>query len=113
MTLLQQFIFLGEGRGRLVYKHKNWVIKIPKDDWGLGDNYHEATVSKIYKNRPNGNGVYFAKCKITPCGLLVMEYVDTTSINYKTLPEWTGFVDCNQVGLTKDGRLVAYDYGIS
>ena len=32
-------------------------------------------------------------------------------IPYESLPGWAGFIDCGQVGKTKDGRIVAYDFG--
>ena len=40
-----------------------------------------------------------------------MEYVEHADRFDNELPDWTGFVDCGQVGFTKKGELVAYDFG--
>jgi len=40
----------------------------------------------------------------------VMEEVEVVPrLDYKTQPEWVGYVDSGQVGYTKEGKLVAYD----
>lgn len=39
-----------------------------------------------------------------------MEKVQPVS-DYKNLPKWTYYVDCQQVGYSNSGELLAYDYG--
>jgi hypothetical protein len=39
-----------------------------------------------------------------------MVYVDQI-LQMSSLPPWAGQIDCGQVGKTKYGKLVAYDYG--
>lgn len=103
------FEYIGEGNTRIVYKHKNFVIKIPINDDGLHDNFMEAKISKKYKREPDQNGISFARCKQLVNGWLVMEFVDT-EVEIKDLPQWAFYIDCWQVGYTSKKKLVAYDY---
>lgn len=99
--------FLGYGRNRLVLKlssGKN-VIKIPLNEEGVSDNYRENRYAKV-----NGWLDHSQKARCRMFGYcLVMEYVEPT-YEFEGLPNWTGAVDCQQVGYTSDGRLVAYDF---
>lgn len=82
-----------------------YVLKIPRNECGIADNLHESCVSGIYHN---------ARCRTinlfgTTC--LVMEYLKPAGYE-DDLPDWTGFVDCCQVGYNRNGKLLAYDFGI-
>lgn len=100
--------YLGQGRNRIVYllpSGKN-VIKIPINEYGLYNNWDEAT---IFSRREDGCYIPLARCKMvkdTP--YLIMEYVEQTKDPY--VEPWTYSVDCSQVGYTRSGKLVAYDY---
>ena len=106
--LIEQFDHLyGEpqcGRTRATFdRGDGTVVKIPFTGEGFASNAFEA--------RHNDPGISLAKCEIGwhgDAGFLVMERV-TPITDYTDLPEWTGWVDCAQVGHTADGRLVAYD----
>jgi hypothetical protein len=102
-----QLKFIGEGRNRICYLHKGYVIKLPKNIEGLFDNSYESR-SFLIKDYPK------ARCKLLKQSILVMEYVRDyydCGLESSNLPDWAGFVDCMQVGLNKKNELVAYDYG--
>jgi hypothetical protein len=102
--------FLGEGNTRIVYlsKSKQFVFKVPKDDYGLSDNYGEA---REYRKRTGPfEHNQLARCMITHSGILVMELVEPVKDNKVFLPLWVDFVDCQQVGYNRAGALVAYDW---
>lgn len=98
------YFILGEGRNRITLtKNKKTVVKIPKNDDGDVDNRHEAICFK------SGDNPELAKCRLLNGHLLVMEYIDLSS---KGKPDWAGFYDCEQVGLSRKGEWKAYDYGL-
>jgi len=105
----KKYTLIGEGRHRAVFeKDENWVIKVPMDEYGLNDQYHERNTYQKEKD----SGLY-AACYIEhddDLPLLIMERVNPVT-DYKNLPKWTYHIDCQQVGYTSDGRLVAYDFG--
>ncbi len=97
---------IGEGRNREVFKGKNVVIKFPKNDDGVLDNYSEFQTFKKEKFEQH------AKCRIVhirDVPLLVMELIDTT-MSIKDLPSWATSYDCFQVGKNHKGDFKAYDY---
>ena len=106
---------LGEGRHRRGYLSRNskYVYKVPMMMDGLIDNHREAHVSRVSRKEDFYGGVQFARCRLGPRGILIMEYVKPADWgdDFNPLPAWVGRVDCCQVGHTADGRLVAYDYG--
>jgi hypothetical protein len=110
-----QLEFIGEGRSRRVYRHKktNYVIKIPLDNYGADDNYIEASASKsFYKDKDLDEYLPCARCRLFKGIFLVMEYVEYVKNPYSNeMPDWVGCVDCGQVGYTRNGDLVAYDFG--
>lgn len=99
---------VGSGRNRVVFDRKDGtVVKIPKNWDGEMDNAREANWES--------EEIPLAQCHEEIVGqdnkqmtLLVMEKV-TPVPGLKNLPDWTSWVDCQQVGYTKDERLVAYD----
>lgn len=109
--------YLGCGRNRIVYllpSGKN-VIKIPLSEAGENNNYDEAF---RYSKRIERKSIPLARCRMvkdTP--YLIMEYViDPFAIQHRrkytlcNMPTWVEFVDCRQVGYTRQNKLVAYDY---
>lgn len=104
---IEGFEHLGTGRNRACFARPgdDYVIKIPVNSYGVMNNYDEAGWFAKFRNR-------MARSRIVRwAGLpvLVMERV-TTGFTYPDLPEWSDWVDCQQVGKTKRGVFVAYDY---
>ena len=102
------FEFLGAGRNRFVFRkpESDWVIKVPINEYGMLDNDSED----IYFHRHQTG--FMARCKLIQlCDvpILVMEYVDI-NLEKKDMPDWSAWVDCQQVGRNKNGKIVAYDY---
>lgn len=93
--------FIGKGRQRRTYKRGNFVLKVPFNEDGEHSNYREH-----YTYKKNIGDIY------APCRLfgryLMMVYVQQVKHN---LPYWAGEIDCCQVGKTKAGKIVAYDFG--
>lgn len=91
-------------RHRTVFRDGDWVIKVPTRESGILACQEEL--------RTQGDG--FAKTTRDELGKEVgvpvvrMEFV--THRGWSKDPDWTWSIDCGQVGHTKDGRLVAYDW---
>jgi len=99
---------IGTGRLRAAFWDGDDVLKVPLDMVGVWGNYEEASTYKDpYEPR--------ARCEIDErltallgIPILRMEFVE--HVGWSKVSDWTWGVDCGQVGLTKDGRLVAYDW---
>lgn len=95
---------LAEGRHRTIFRDGDWVIKVPTALSGIGACYEELSTQ----------GECFAKTVREDLGrefgipVVRMEFV--THRGWSADPDWTWSIDCGQVGYTKDGRLVAYDW---
>jgi hypothetical protein len=108
-----------EGRNRRVFVFKGYVVKVPMNEGGMTDNDWEGSVSNGPRPLREWSVVY-PKTRLVwhdDVPILFMERViPVTSkrirARLKKVPRWVGCVDCGQVGFTKDGRLVAYDYGV-
>lgn len=98
--------YLSSGRNRIVFKKGERVCKVARNLKGECDNHHESATYFKHKDKAE---IKFAKCCLVG-PLLVMEYVEECHTLGKFLPRWTDFVDCGQVGYTKEGKLVVYDY---
>jgi hypothetical protein len=107
----QKFEFLGDGRHRCVYRHKNWVIKVPHNEAGIQANFDEYRRFKSNKHNKEkyGSEITYARCRMLKGMFLVMEYVVDTP--YDSKPDWSDFIDCRQVGLNRRNEYVAYDFG--
>ena len=100
----------------MVFRHGDFVIKVPLNEEGLHDNWRERSVWLRY-GKTRGY-IKYARCRLWG-PLLVMEYAKypgpgTEEDGYlplKNCPEWAYAVDCWQVGYNKSGEIVAYDYG--
>ena len=104
------YTYLGSGRNRDTYlsNNKKWVVKVPRNEAGYFNNFSE---SDVYCSR----GFYYinpARCKLLG-SLLVMEYVEPINVfKMKDYPRWADCVDGGQVGLSRSGKIVAYDFAI-
>lgn len=111
------------GRNRLTFFFPTYVIKVPRNMSGNSDNEHESCMGKYaLKNRKNNRGVPMARTRLMsnePIYIIAMERVEHlgwpgAEKHYNGMtPDWIDFVDCGQVGLTRSGEVVAYDYGNS
>jgi hypothetical protein len=107
-----KYKYLSEGRNRMVFiKNDGFVIKVPKNDWGIGDNESEA---RRFKNFGKTVDIIpYAQCSVSydsnGIPLLEMERVYPLAEN-ETKPKWSDYVDCAQIGKTLSGEIVAYDY---
>lgn len=111
LALIEKFgLPIGRGRNRVVFYDEitDTVVKAPMRDAGCFGNEHEArTSSSKYEPRAAARlderlSAEFGR------PILRMEYVKHTG--WSKEPDWTWSVDCGQVGVTRDGRLVAYDW---
>lgn len=93
----------------------NWIVKLPRTERGIRDNEQEHDISSRFKvtNMKNLELIQYPKTRLVTTEkyipVLFMEKV--IKITTYELPHWTEQIDGRQVGYTKDGRLVAYDYG--
>lgn len=103
------------GRNRVVFYCKHFVVKLPITDAGLSNNEWEGSVSNSKETRDNGEDVQYPRTKLFYIGenavpIVLMEKVSFPDNDF-VLPDWANSVDCGQVGFTRTGRLVAFDYG--
>lgn len=108
------------GRNRITFMFSTYVVKLPWTFDGFTDNDWEGSISNIPDAPYSDWEIQYARTRLCYVGeipVLFMERVEPLSgrrvverFGYE--PEWVSFVDCGQVGLTRSGRLVAYDYGL-
>ena len=100
---------LGSGRHRTVFDMGDgYVLKLPWNFEGIYSNELEARTA----NDNHSSDICYARCELIDflgVPAVKMEKVDIAPRG--KLPSWTSYVDCQQVGYTTDGRLVAYDFG--
>jgi hypothetical protein len=102
---------VGQGRNRVVYARGRVVVKVPRPNdngVGLADNHREAYTFKVCGTGPTKDGVCYARCRLLKNGWLMMEKVEPLT---EPAPSWADWIDCQQVGKTHTGRVVAYDFG--
>lgn len=109
-----------DGRNRVTFIRKSYVIKVPATIDGFADNDWEGSVSNTKESLNNPEEIEYAKSRLVEykgIPLVFMERVEeayhheiTSRLGY--YPDWVLSVDCQQVGFTKSGRLVAYDFGL-
>jgi hypothetical protein len=128
--LIGPMVIVGEGLRRIVGQHPSdlrVVYKFPRvEPWmkdicccgkadcacyGEADNFREAELSAHYGDKPDINGIVYARCEILEgTTVLMMEAVDTNAKGRR--PKWADYIDGGQVGrAVSDGRWVAYDFG--
>lgn len=96
---------IGWGRHRVVYSDGDWVLKVPTKPSGINANCHEDSCQ----------GPNYAKAKLDTTltekfGIPILRMELVVHRGFSEIPDWTWGVDGGQVGYTKDGRLVAYDW---
>jgi len=107
--------FLGEGRTRRVYlAHSGkYVVKYPLNSTGEHANWQEA---KDYKKGGFLEKENLARCRLATLRgkeVLIMEKVEPTNKFNKEGNSWVDYIDCQQVGYNRKGKLVAYDWAIT
>lgn len=109
--------YLGTGCHRHVFllASGKFVVKAPRTLAGIRANRREAEQYK--KNRAGRGRVIVPPCRMLGT-LLIMEAVDTRDEVVEAHPffgkawkSWMRHIDCEQVGVTRRGELVAYDFG--
>lgn len=113
---MREWEYIGEGRNRAVYRHGNYVVKVPLNVYGVGDNYHEY---HVFRHPERYDYCSYARCRLMG-QLLIMQYArfvgplsdETGYIPYANAPKWADTIDCNQIGYNRFGQIVAYDYGL-
>ncbi len=97
---------IGVGRQRETFRYKSWVFKVPINRMGMDSNIKEHK----YKEKNNVHEFPITKLFfLKDIPILKMEYVEY--LDSKDKPDWSGCIDCGQVGKTKKGKIVPYDYG--
>lgn len=121
-TDLSKCKLLGQGRNRMVFLLPSGlnVIKVPLNEDGIIDNWHEHCIRST--GNPYDHQKTRARCRILPgSNCLIMEYLTVMFypdlLEYYTprkmkIPDWIGSIDCSQVGLSLTGKVKAYDYGL-
>jgi len=103
-------VFLGYGRTRMTFLDpgKDVVWKVPRSLYGVDDNLEEDTCPFNPEILPIRELFY-----IHDVPVMMMEYVEYLPEDWCESDEtrWVDAIDCMQVGYTKDGRLVTYDFG--
>lgn len=97
-----------------------YVVKIPRNWDGVADNDWEGSVSNCEEYPQSDYQVQYARTRMIyfmDIPVVFMEHVlDSSSEEIRNKlgrePDWVWSVDGGQVGFNKQGRLVAYDYGI-
>lgn len=119
---LPGWTFLGSGRGRSTYvytrrgRDSRIVVKLPLGEFGERCNKYEAECWKHGHSHLQRDKL--ARCRLVwvqSVPVIVMTRVDpvrTPLDDTRPVPNWAYVVDCQQVGTTPRGRLVAYDYGL-
>lgn len=109
---------IDEGRNRRVFVFSKYVIKIPITYNGITDNDWEGSISNT---NDDPDEIRYPRTRLTyweALPIVLMErvtLVTTAAIKARlgSCPDWVNSVDGGQVGFTRDGRLVAFDYGLT
>ncbi len=103
------------GRNRAVFIFPKYVVKLPTCGDGCADNDWEGSICGSEPDK-----IQYARTRLVyhhdiPIVFMErVEYASTKNMRAKLghEPEWVHSVDCSQVGWTRKGRLVAYDFGM-
>lgn len=103
-----------EGRNRSAMVFHNYVVKVPKNFSGIIDNGYEMCATDEHFARTRS---FVVRTKSWTVPILFMERVfpatDEEIIErLGKLPEWVSKIEKHQVGFSKNGKLLAYDFGI-
>jgi hypothetical protein len=99
------------GRHRATFdRGDGWVIKVAHLPCGQDAIEEEARLSKE-ADFPVAHCYLETSEFNSDIDILIMEKVDPDDYpGWEHLPDWAKVIDCEQVGMTPDGRLVAYDF---
>lgn len=109
------------GRNRNVFLLPgNLVVKLPRNCLGFSDNDWEGSISNSKESYERPGYIQYPRTRLAyqdDVPILFMEYAEFQTsaqlvARYGEEPSWVWGVDCGQVGLTRRGRLVAFDYGV-
>lgn len=105
--LNEKYEYIGRGRNRIVFKSKSgkYVIKVPRNIEGNGDNFRETKKEDFGFPVPKSRRII-----LDDFCCVIMEYVEHVSFKDTKAPSWVSWIDCGQVGHNRKGELVAYDY---
>lgn len=123
------FKLIGWGKHRRTYLSPNgrYVLKFPIAYSGIRDNMEEHHTWHLYKNSPSNIGVLYAPCRIIDGFVLMMWACHNTcgwsdGDNHAVArgmlkriggaPYWAEYIDCMQVGMLHNGKIVAFDYAL-
>lgn len=100
---------VGRSRATFISEEENKVFKVPLNKIGVESNNVEVNVNGV-----TSDGVPVAKAWFDDPEHIVMTMEKVTPINnpretLENVPVWVYSVDNAQVGLTNDGKLVAFD----
>ena len=116
--LSKKYEILGTGRNRATFKLRsgNYVLKFPLCEAGEGDNDWESSI--VSNKSEDSEEIKYPKTKYITIGgfvCVIMEMVvELDPEQYWFLKEdWFLSVDGGQVGKTRSGHVVAYDYGLN
>lgn len=125
-----RFTLLGEGRSRRTYLSptKRFVLKFPMSEEGLIANEEEHNKYRSSLVTKPVYGVVYAPCRLYKHSILLMHactaiggfsdgcreakkfHCKIDSLKKSELPDWCNAIDCHQVGMLSNGKMVAYDY---
>ncbi len=110
------------GRNRNVFVMAGgYVVKLPKNFHGIADNDWEGSVSNTKESIDDPNEIQYPKTRLAykdGVAIVFMEFIEALTSDaiverFGHEPDWVFSVDGGQVGVNKNGRLVAYDYGLN
>lgn len=112
-------VYSGRNRNTFILSDRI-VVKLPRNFDGFTDNDWEGSISNSIESFNHPEHIQYPKTKlvfVTEVPIVFMQRItplQSTEITqmFGSEPDWTFSVDCGQVGITRQGRLVAYDYGL-
>jgi len=111
-SLSKDWIYVGTGYSRKVYRRNNIVIKLPLTQKGIEDNLRERHLFINNRNIP------YAPCRLINNYLLIMKAVEPLDQMADDNPKkhlisnWDQILwDGPQVGIDQFDRVYIYDYG--
>jgi len=113
-NLLKKYGRYELGRNRIVFFGKNHVLKFPTCSTGMLDNDWEGSVC-VADEKGSENDIWPITrwLEIGEFICCMMQKVEPVMfVDYSTMPDWVGSIDGGQVGWTRKGKLVAYDFGL-
>lgn len=112
-------VYSGRNRNTFILSDRI-VVKLPRNFDGFTDNDWEGSISNSTESFNHPEYIQYPKTKLVfvdEVPIVFMQRVTPLQSSeiiqlFGLEPDWTFSVDCGQVGITRQGRLVAYDYGL-